>query len=446
MSETHRILVAESIVQSRLSLTDLLNPAYGSESEYDPAADESSDDDEAIADPTQTHVSEGTPNDAMTVGDPDAMDIDHTDRSSMDLTTSIIADASDHSSQAESQMSIEQDALTFESEMSLGLVHDLLDGSKTGLKKTRQTSLASFFHSSSSSTSRKRDAPLLDDSDDVLKEKHGNDSRKRLRSEEKSKSAIASWVLREKFRAGKLEVDVKQLKVWQNKILEEDPGAEFDEKNTFSARHSKCGAFVNVKEPFNVTQFCAHIKNCTDSSRKWRPAARMPSLLKLGWNKGKLGKSVEGKTVKDPPKETYPCPGLTELDDARIPVYLKRTGFVGGGARSLAVIAKDKFNKVFSKLGLKKKKEVMDLQLHEHLWRNEHEKCCMFATKCKHVVAELAPNECALPCNVCDGLLSNKRFKAILRKPVPEDKNFIYTNHRYRSKTLGEIYARTIGL
>ena len=72
----------------------------------------------------------------MTVSDPDAMDIDHTNRSSIDLTTSIIADASDHSSQAESQMSIKQDAPTFESETSLSLVHDLLDGSKSSLKKT----------------------------------------------------------------------------------------------------------------------------------------------------------------------------------------------------------------------------------------------------------------------------------------------------------------------
>jgi len=122
----------------------------------------------------------------------------------------------------------------------------------------------------------------LHDSDDVLHERHDSDSRKRPKSEGKSKSAIASRALREKFRAGKLEVDVKQLKVWRNKILEEDAGAEFDEKNPFSARHSKCGAFVNVKEPFDVTRFRAHIKMCTEGSRKQRPAAGMPSLLKLG--------------------------------------------------------------------------------------------------------------------------------------------------------------------
>ena len=130
-------------------------------------------------------------------------------------------------------------------------------------------------------------------------------------------------------------------------------------------------------------------------------------------------------------------------DDCRILVYLKCTGFIGGGARSLAVIAKDKFSKVFSKLRLKKKKEVMDAQLHEHQWRNEHEKCHLFAIKCKHVVAEPAPNERTFPCQSCTGLLSNKCFRAILCRPVPK---VIYTNHHYCGKTLREIYAQTIGL
>ena len=79
-----------------------------------------------------------------------------------------------------------------------------------------------------------------------------------------------------------------------------------------------------------MTRFWAHIKKCTDESKKRRPAAGMPSLLKLGWSKGKT--SASAKTAKALPKESYPCPGLTELDDSQIPVYLKRTGFIGGGA------------------------------------------------------------------------------------------------------------------
>jgi len=53
----------------------------------------------------------------------------------------------------------------------------------------------------------------------------------------------------------------------------------------------------------------------------------------------------------------------------------------------------EKFNKIFSKLTNKKKKEVVNTQLYKHQWQNKHNKCCMFATKCKHVVAEPVPNE-----------------------------------------------------
>lgn len=34
----------------------------------------------------------------------------------------------------------------------------------------------------------------------------------------------------------------------------------------------------------------------------------------------------------------------------------------------------------------------------------------------------------------------------MLRKPPPDEKNYIYTNHRFRTPVLGKIYARTIGL
>ena len=79
-----------------------------------------------------------------------------------------------------------------------------------------------------------------------------------------------------------------------------------------------------------MTRFRAHIKKCADESSKVKPAAGMLFLLKLGWKKQKA--PVTDQTMKDLPKETYSCPVLTELDNVQIPVYLKCTGFVGGGA------------------------------------------------------------------------------------------------------------------
>jgi hypothetical protein len=79
--------------------------------------------------------------------------------------------------------------------------------------------------------------------------------RKRARSEGNSKSATASRALREKFRAGRLEVDENQFEAWQRKFRAEDPTVEFDEKQVFSVRHSKCGVFIKAKEPYDATRF-----------------------------------------------------------------------------------------------------------------------------------------------------------------------------------------------
>ena len=69
----------------------------------------------------------------------------------------------------------------------------------------------------------------------------------------------------------------------------------------------------------------------------------------------------------------------------------------------------------------------------------------VFAIVCKKTVTDRPPNH-PLPCDECAAILKSRAFKTALQKPTPEDKNFIFTNHRFRSSTLGEIYARTIGL
>lgn len=267
-----------------------------------------------------------------------------------------------------------------------------------------------------------------------------------------SNSAVASRALRETFRSGKLEMDKKKVARWKQKCCSEDPNVEFDKKN-ITARHSKCGEFIKMKEPYDATRFKEHVKRCTPEARKKKPAAGMLSLWKWVEKRDSdtslSAGSTHAQTTALETEPNHPCPGLTEQDDSHIPKYLKRTGFVGGGARALVDIAKDRFGKAFSELGKQKKQDVVDIQLHEHKWRNDHQGCRVFATKCKQQVPKQplkALNLRTRPCEECNALLSNNRFRAILRKPTPDDKNFIYTNHRYRSKNLGEIYARTIGL
>ena len=284
--EARQRTVVESIVRSHLHLADLLNPSCGSESEDDVLADQSFVD-EVEVDPEQAAPSEIEAGTAMLVDN-------HSLSQSMNVDTAYGVPShenlgEDCPNQVDIRMSTECEAPTRESGISSIHTHDSIEDSKTNpqKKKSRQASLISFFHSSTNSTSKKRHAPSLNDSDSATSGADDGTSWKRLRSEGNSRSATASQMLRERFRAGKLEVDEIQLDTWQTKILAEDPNAEFDEKQVFSACHSKCRVFIKAKEPYDATRFRTHIKKCNDKSKKKRPAAGMPSLLKMGWNKGK---------------------------------------------------------------------------------------------------------------------------------------------------------------
>jgi hypothetical protein len=110
--------------------------------------------------------------------------------------------------------------------------------------------------------------------------------------------------------------------------------------------------------------------------------ANTPSLMTKGWT----SRTVKAKVKKV--EETCPCPGITRENDARVATYLKRTGVLGGGARSVKVIASEMFQKLFSKLGRKRKQAVLDAQQHEQKWRNDHAAVRVFAIVCKKTVTD----------------------------------------------------------
>ena len=159
------------------------------------------------------------------------------------------------------------------------------------------------------------------------------------------------------------------------------------------------------------------------------------------------GSEKEGeKEIK--PQAEVPCPGITEADNPKVVQYLKRTGALGGGGRSLPAIAKGLFNKLFSKVTMEKNRQkVVDTQMHEWKWRNDHANLRVFSTSCQKKVADRsAAAKRSKPCSECHAVLQSKAFKNAIRRPIPSDKKIIFVNHRFRNKLLGRIYARTIGV
>jgi hypothetical protein len=256
------------------------------------------------------------------------------------------------------------------------------------------------------------------------------------KGEGKSRSGVAARARQEKLKRGELELKQKELETWKNKLLADDPKVEFHPTDPRRVRHSTCGSKVTMKYVCDATRWREHLKKC---KAKKTASADTPSLMTMGWTKRAVKSEV--KRIE----KTCPCPGITTEDDKRVEAYLGRTGVLGGGARSVKVIAEEMFRKLFSKLGKRGKKDVLDAQRHEQKWRNDHDNMRVFAAACKKTTADRAPNR-PLPCGDCAAVLKSKAFTNALRKPAPEEKNYIYTNHRFRSPLLGAIYARTVGL
>ena len=99
----------------------------------------------------------------------------------------------------------------------------------------------------------------------------------------------------------------------------------------------------------------------------------------MGWLKVTVENKIDDESDdssqggSEPELKKVPCPGITVSDDPWVLQYLKRTGASGGGGRSLAVIAKQVYKKLFSQLSKKtNKKVVVDKQMQEWKWKNDH--------------------------------------------------------------------------
>jgi hypothetical protein len=263
-----------------------------------------------------------------------------------------------------------------------------------------------------------------------------------------SKSAKASKAKRDSFKAGTLYISAKQLAEWKKEVLKNDPHAEFDPSNIRRVRHSRCGNFFQVKEPLDLTRWRTHCKECT-SKDKVGKASNTRSLFSMGWvkrSKTRIPTAVAGngpKTLADPQQK--PCPGLSELDDKRIPMYLRRTAAIGGGGRSIHTIASEMFHKIFSKLSKVEKEEVVQEQRHGHQWWNDHQQLKVFSTKCEKTVPNRSPNR-PLPCPYCEKVRKSRVFRKILKKPMPLPRNRVFVNKSFRNPVLGEIYGRVLGV
>ena len=195
-----------------------------------------------------------------------------------------------------------------------------------------------------------------------------------------SRSATAARNARDAVKRGEFRINRAQEAKWRKKIKDIDSNAQFFDNNVIDATHFSCGRTIKAKEPYNFTHFRDHVYRCKGGHKKSNASGGTRSLLDM-MSTGKWGAQ---KTQMKPsePMVDVPCRGLSEVDYKLIPVYLKRTTVKGGGARSITKIALERFGKKFRMLTKDEKDVVVDVQLLDHQWRNDHANLRIFSTGC----------------------------------------------------------------
>ncbi|KAM5537457.1 hypothetical protein V8D89_008873 [Ganoderma adspersum] len=161
-------------------------------------------------------------------------------------------------------------------------------------------------------------------------------------------------------------------------------------------RHVHCGNSITMKCPCNTHHWKTHIQKCLVEDESTVTKARgagMPTLSgllssgnsarPLAANPSSSTKPLHRLLGSSPLPVSRPCPGLDIENFPEITSYLSRPGALGGGARSISVISRERFKKPFSKLSLRSKREVRTVQRHEWVWRNEHDTGKVFAIACE---------------------------------------------------------------
>ena len=187
-----------------------------------------------------------------------------------------------------------------------------------------------------------------------------------------SSSAQASQKIRNEANNGTYVAGGKKLENWRRKICKLDPDVKFNKENSRKVFHTRCAWWLLVKEPGDTTRFKEHLQAC-----RVKLVPVEGTLFGMGWSRERR---TEDKMNN---KLSMPCRGATALDNLLIDQYLKRTGAIGGSARSIHTISKERFSADVKYLTRDQKDEVYAAQRVEWAWRNDHLNLRVHATNCE---------------------------------------------------------------
>ena len=275
--------------------------------------------------------------------------------------------------------------------------------------------------------------------------------------ETRGRSTLYARLQNQRYESGELHAKSANLDAFRAKVTNLDTKAIVVDPKT--VRHSKCGKSLKMQTPYHLANFKSHVTKCNGPPKSSKTPGGGMMHINQAFNQQQLtqqGLSLRGTTCARSRGPPVPCPGLRNSDNAKIEVYLERTGARGGGGSSVSAISQDLYGKPFYKLSQKRKNQVLLTQMHEWKWRNDHTNEAIFSTQCakEAIIPEplsklknsTTPVQKPQPCGQCKSLLRFKNFKNALNVSQPSDENYKYLNKRYRNENLAALYGRCTGL
>ncbi|KAH9933100.1 hypothetical protein B0H21DRAFT_835847 [Amylocystis lapponica] len=268
----------------------------------------------------------------------------------------------------------------------------------------------------------------------------------RYRRRKVGSSGSKSWAYQkalrntEQTKGSNFKPDLHKLQRFRDKILEDDPHAEFQSKKLRSVRSSACGSWVQMRALYDIKSWIGHHKS--DKCKKHKATGlRATSLTEFFKPIG--SKSMSTVTV------SVPCPGLTRVSDMRVDRYLQHSSTPGGGAPSRAKLAQHIFelsSLLWLDLSKKRRETVLREEKLQYKWRNARSVGAVFATDCNKTVSVQNADMDPLPCSQCTALKHLHTFQVALNRPMPLEENMKFVPKLWRCENLGQIYMKYRGV
>lgn len=235
--------------------------------------------------------------------------------------------------------------------------------------------------------------------------------------------------------------------MWQQEAQVVDKNATFKPDNVKVICHFKCGKWISVNIPYDLTKFQKHVLHC---KKEGKAGNSKPLHTFFQWKKEEEVKKCPSSDKSESNRESNVkriCPGITITIQIqpKIKQYLAQTGACGGGSVSVVVLVKQMYGKTFTNLRASQQDKVKEAQFQTLRWHNDHLRQCVRAVKCIQKDQEVLPKNSEI-CQNCKSVSHSKAFKKSLAKKTPSITNYKFLNKEYKNKELGMIYMKTKGV